>query len=102
MFYLIIAIIILESRRWINLLCNIKFNIYPAWLLYFMIISYIESLKEKQASTEQQAALLSQENEQLNEDLEVSTPSIPSPFRPLGSESWCICQVTSLRFAIKT
>ena len=67
-----------------------------------MIISYIESLKEEQASTEQQAALLSQENEQLNEDLEVRTPSIPSPFPLLGSESLCICQVTSLRFAIKT
>lgn len=60
-------------------------------LFYFINASYIETLKEKLASTEHQAALLSQEVEHLKESLEVSTLNIPSPFPLLRSESLCIC-----------
>ena len=56
-------LITLELRSWI----------YIHQLLFYCIIaSYIANLKEKEASTENQADLLSKEVEQLKEDLEVS------------------------------
>ena len=55
-------------------------SIFTPLFFYFIIASFIETLKDKQASTENQAAFLSQEVEQLKEDLEVSTFNMPLPF----------------------
>ena len=70
-------LIILELRSWINI---------HQLLFYCIIASCIEDLKKKQASAENRKDLLTQENEQLKKDVEVSTFNIPSPFPLLESQ----------------
>ena len=70
-------LIILELRSWINI---------NQLLFCCIIASCIEDLKKKQASAENQKDLLTQENEQLKKDVEVSTFNILSPFPLLESQ----------------
>ena len=70
-------LIILQLSSWINI---------HQLLFYCIIASCIENLKKKQASAENQKDLLSQEVEQLKEDVAVSTFNMPSPFSLLKSQ----------------